>query len=78
MLSQLAAFKTDAIENTLGAIPAFKNYKLNSATSSIVVEYDATLIDPTWVDAFFSDSSDAAEQACISIANSINVNGVNQ
>ena len=51
IVAQLAKFKSQDIEHALASIPAFKNYKLNSATGSILIEYDAQQINPEWINA---------------------------
>lgn len=75
IVAHLASYRSDDIESTLASIPAFKNYKLNSATGSIVIEYDANQIQPSWVDALFSESDQDAENACYAIAERLNSNG---
>ncbi|MDA0149032.1 HMA2 domain-containing protein [Vibrio sp. LaRot3] len=75
IVAQLAKFKTQDIERALASIPAFKNYKLNSVTGSILIEYDASLVNPEWINALFSESDLHAEQACYAIAESLNLNG---
>ncbi|WP_422462654.1 MULTISPECIES: hypothetical protein [unclassified Endozoicomonas] len=68
ILTKLVGFKVADIETVLSDIPAFKNYKLNSATDSVVIDYDAETINPQWVDALFCESEADAEQACYRIA----------
>ncbi|AQW59640.1 hypothetical protein A9237_13980 [Vibrio owensii] len=75
MVAHLAKFRSDDIEKAISSIPAFKNYKLNSATGSIVIEYDPMTVNPKAIDALFSDSEQAAEQACYSIAEQLDLNG---
>lgn len=76
LVAQFATMKTNDIEQTLASIPAFKNYTLNSATGSIVIEYDPQIIKPQWVDALFSPSPSDAEQACYAIAQRLRLDGV--
>lgn len=76
IVAQLALMKVGEVEQTLADIPAFKSYKLNSATGSIVIEYDATIIKPSWIDALFAGSDKDAEQACYTIAQCLNLDGV--
>ncbi|MGF1765342.1 HMA2 domain-containing protein [Aliivibrio kagoshimensis] len=75
LVAQLAKFKSSEIEKVLASIPAFKNYQLNTATGSIVIEYDATLIDAQRVDEMFSDSCEVAEQACHALAQQLSQGG---
>ncbi|KAB1458395.1 hypothetical protein BIY22_01025 [Vibrio panuliri] len=77
IVAHLAKYKLQDIEHALAAIPAFKNYKLNSVTGSILIEYDPVIIQPQLVDRLFSGSDQQAEQACYAIAESLNLNGVN-
>lgn len=77
IMAHLAKYKLQDIECTLASIPAFKNCKLNSATGSILIEYDASLVNPHWIEQLFSDSEQQAEQACYLIAESLNLDGVN-
>ncbi|WP_081094942.1 MULTISPECIES: HMA2 domain-containing protein [Vibrio] len=75
IVAHLAKFRSDDIEKAISSIPAFKNYKLNNATGSIVIEYDPMTVNPKAIDALFSDSEQAAEQACYSIAEQLDLNG---
>ncbi|KLV05133.1 hypothetical protein ABT56_12955 [Photobacterium aquae] len=75
-MAHLASFNKQDIEQYLADIPALKNYKLNSATGSIVIEYDAAMINPAVIEALFSDSDSDAEQACMVLGRCIDVNGV--
>ncbi len=76
IVAHLAALRAKDIELTIASVPAFKNYKLNSATGSILIEYDADVINPKWIEAIFSRSKTDAEQACYLIAESLNLDGV--
>ncbi|NOH30962.1 MULTISPECIES: HMA2 domain-containing protein [Vibrio] len=75
IVAHIANFRSDDIEQAIASISAFKNYKLNSATGSIVIEYDATQIEPKWVDMLFAGSEQDAERACYAIAERLNLNG---
>ena len=75
LVAHLARYKSGEIEQVIASIPAFKNYQLNTATGSIVIEYDATLIDAHRIDEMFSDSSDIAEQACHALAQQLSQDG---
>ena len=77
IVAHLAKYKLQDIEHALAAIPAFKNYKLNSVTGSILIEYDPVVIQPQLIDRLFAGSDQQAEQACYAIAESLNLNGVN-
>ncbi|WP_083627130.1 HMA2 domain-containing protein [Vibrio ponticus] len=76
IVAHLAKYKVQDIEHALASIPAFKNYKLNSVTGSILLEYDPTVIQPLLIDVLFSGTEQEAEQACYDIAKSLNLNGV--
>lgn len=73
IIAQLASFRNKEIEQAIASVPAFKNYKINEATGSIVIEYDATSIQPSTIDALFSDSAVEAEQACYALAEQLNL-----
>ncbi len=75
LVAHIASYRSDDIEQAITSIPAFKNYKLNSATGSVVIEYDADQVPPEWIDSLFSDSDQVAEQACHAIVERLNVNG---
>lgn len=75
LLAHIANYKSNDIEQIIASIPAFKNYKLNMSTGSIVIEYDASLIEAHWVDGLFSDSNEVSEQACYAIAQRLSLNG---
>ncbi|WKY60505.1 cation transporter [Vibrio sp. SNU_ST1] len=68
IVAHLASFRNSEIEQAISSVPAFKNYKINVATGSIVIEYDANNIQSSTIDALFSDSEVEAEQACYSLA----------
>ncbi len=75
IVAHLARFHNDDIEKAISSIPAFKHYKVNGATGSIVIEYDPNSVSPSLIDALFSDSEQAAEQACYDIAQQLDLNG---
>ncbi|BDM64218.1 hypothetical protein NFHSH190041_16700 [Shewanella sp. NFH-SH190041] len=75
ILTQLVSFNTDKIEQAIAAIPAFKNYKINNTTHSILIEYDIGVIRPEWIDSLFSGSEKDAELACYAIAQQLNLDG---
>lgn len=75
IVAQLASLRSNEVEGVLDSIPAFKNYKLNKATGSIVIEYDASVIEPNAINALFSENASQAEQACYQIAEQLNLNG---
>lgn len=75
IVAHLARFRNDDIEKAIASIPAFKHYKLNHATGSIVIEYDPNALDPALVDALFSESPHIAEQACYGIARQLELDG---
>lgn len=72
LLAQLSSYRSHDIEKALESVPAFKNYQLNAATGSIVIEYDPIAIEPSWINALFSDNEENAELACYKIAERIN------
>ncbi|MGL6258603.1 HMA2 domain-containing protein [Vibrio sp. WXL210] len=76
IVAHLASYRSDDIEQAIAAIPAFKDYKLNTATGSVLIEYDAKLISPEWIDALFAQSESQAREACYAIAGSMTTNGV--
>lgn len=69
ILSALAQFKSDEVIATLEKVKAFKSHKLNLATGSLLIEYDAQLIEPKLLDALFSDSEAEARDACDQLSN---------
>ncbi|MFT5879935.1 MAG: copper chaperone CopZ [Moritella sp.] len=71
IIAHLAKLKTSEIESSLQQIPAFKRYKLNMATGSIVIEYDTSIVTPHVIEAIFSTSDSTAEQACQELAASL-------
>ncbi|MGI2029666.1 hypothetical protein ACTL6P_24590 [Endozoicomonas acroporae] len=75
ILTKLAGFKAADIETVLSDIPAFKNYILNCATDSIVIDYDAEIINPQWLDELFCESEADAAQACYQIARCLELDG---
>ncbi len=44
VISYLRDFNTDGIKSTLQSFPALKDYRLNIAAGSLVIEYDAQVI----------------------------------
>lgn len=75
IIAHLARFNTNDITRALDSIPAFKTYKLNSSTSSILIEYDQSLVDPALLDNIFADDASIAEKACFELADRLNLNG---
>ena len=73
IVAQLASYRSDEIEQALASVPAFRKYKINTATGSIVIEYDPTCIQPSTIDTLFSDSAAEAEQACYALAEQLNL-----
>ncbi len=75
IVAHLASFKSDDIEQAIAAVPAFRSYKVNKATGSILIEYDASTIEHSLITALFDESEAEAEQACYAIAAALNLNG---
>ncbi|MCG9582350.1 HMA2 domain-containing protein [Vibrio tubiashii] len=75
ILAHLASYKSDAIEEAISSVPAFKSYQVNKATGSILIEYDASLVEPALITELFAESEVNAEQACYAIAEKLNLNG---
>lgn len=75
IVAHLASFKSESIEEAIASVPAFKSYKVNKATGSILIEYDAKAVEPQYIADLFSDSEQVAEQACYAIAEQLNLNG---
>ncbi len=75
IIAHLASYKSDAIEEALSSVTAFKNYTVNKATGSILIEYDPSAIAPSHITALFDESEANAEQACYAIAEQLNLNG---
>jgi hypothetical protein len=73
IIAQLARFRNKEIEQAIASVPAFKNYKINASTGSILIEYDTASIQPSTIDALFSDSVVEAEQACYTLAEQLNL-----
>ncbi len=68
IVAHLAKFNKGNIEQLIQEQPAFRNYKLNTATGSLVIEYDPKLVPPNLIDLIFCGSDQDAEQACYAIA----------
>lgn len=77
IMVHLATIKMADVERAIASIPAFKNYKLNSDTGSILIEYDAHIINPEWIDMLFSESEADVQHACESIAQRLDMDGMN-
>ena len=75
IVAQLATYRSDEIEQSLTDFPALKQYKINKSTGSIVIEYDAELLNPASVDDLFSASDGVVEQAFHAITKQLNLNG---
>ncbi|OAN18772.1 hypothetical protein A3K86_02685 [Photobacterium jeanii] len=67
-MAHLASFNQASVEQALQGIPALKQYKINNATSSILIEYDPSVVQPHLIEGLFSESEQEAEQACYAIA----------
>lgn len=68
IVAHLAKFNKSQIEQLIQEQPAFKGYKLNTATGSLVIEYDPKVVPPNLIDLVFSQSDQDAEQTCYAIA----------
>ncbi|QUM83029.1 cation transporter [Moritella sp. 5] len=77
IMAHLVTIKVTDIEQALADIPAFKNYKINSDTGSILIEYDAGIIKPEFINQLFSESEVDVQQAYLNIAASLKMDGVN-
>ena len=78
IVAHLARFNARDIEHALANIPAFKNYELNSGTGSILIEYDAKIVEPTLIEDLFSSDDSIVERACYTLADHLNLDGVKQ
>lgn len=77
IIAHLARFNAHDIERVLDRIPAFRNYKINSSTGSILIEYDSDLISPQLLETLFSQDDHVAKQACYDLADCLNLDGAN-
>ncbi|WCE30846.1 HMA2 domain-containing protein [Vibrio sp. SCSIO 43137] len=75
IIAHLARFNSDDIARALDDIPAFRNYKLNSSTGSVLIEYDPGTVSPALIEELFSQEDSVAEQACYKLADCLNLNG---
>lgn len=75
IIAHLARFNSDDIAKALDDIPAFRNYKLNRSTGSILIEYDPQVVQPALLEQLFSPEDSIAEQACYKLADCLNLNG---
>ncbi|WED24673.1 cation transporter [Vibrio sp. JC009] len=75
IIAHLARFNAGDIKRALDDIPAFRNYKLNSSTGSILIEYDPGLVSPALIEELFSPDDNIAERACYALADCLNLNG---
>ncbi|AMO55105.1 hypothetical protein GZ77_12005 [Endozoicomonas montiporae] len=73
---QLLSYKSTDVEKILANMPAFKNYKIKNSTNSIVIEYDASVIRPEWINAMFSESDTEAKKACYEVARQLKSEGL--
>ena len=78
ILAHLARFNAQEIEDGLASVPAFKSYRLNHATNSILIEYDASVVPPVVINALFSEVDAEAENACVALGQLVETNGVNR
>ncbi|CAG8999474.1 MAG: hypothetical protein CENE_01448 [Candidatus Celerinatantimonas neptuna] len=77
IMAHLARFNAHDIERVLDSVPAFRNYKLNSSTGSILIEYDSDLIYPQLLETLFSQDDNVAKQACYDLMDCLNLDGAN-
>lgn len=77
IMVHLSAIKQSDIEQALAEIPAFQNYKINKSTGSILIEYDANIINPEFINQLFSESEIDVQQAYLNIATSLEMDGIN-
>ncbi len=77
IIAHLARFNEQDISNTLDKVPALRNYQLNKTTGSILIEYDASVVNPVLLDDLFSGDDSTAKRACYDLADCLNINGVN-
>lgn len=75
IIAHLARFNAKDIEKTLNDIPAFKHYKLNGSTGSVLIEYDPVVVNPSLLDELFSTDDNVAEQACYKLADCLSLDG---
>jgi hypothetical protein len=75
IIAHFARFNARDIERVLDDIPAFRNYKLNRSTASILIEYDPDLVNPSLLEALFSLDDAIAERACYDLADCLNLDG---
>lgn len=75
LLAHFTSYSVDDIEEVLQKIPAFKQYKINYATGSVVIEYDAEQVPPHLIEELFSDSDESARQACNLISERLDLDG---
>ncbi len=77
LLAHFTKFSTSEIDQAIQKIPALKNYKLNSVTGSLVIEYDVKQIKPQQIEALFSESEHEAKQAYYALSDSLDIDGAN-
>ncbi len=63
ILQQLAGFDLGQAKGAISNFPALKDYRINLATSSVVIEYDHALVNPTLVDSLFADDEPSFRSA---------------
>lgn len=68
IIAHLARFNVKDIEKSLDEITAFKNYKVNPSTGSILIEYDSELVSPLLISDLFSSDDAIVERAYYDIA----------
>lgn len=63
IIGHLAGLHAHNIEKVLAQLPALKSYDVTSSTGSILIGYDATVVNPGDIEALFSEDEGAAQQA---------------
>ncbi|WP_299020390.1 HMA2 domain-containing protein [uncultured Photobacterium sp.] len=69
IMQQLASFDMSTAKSAISNFPALKNYRLNLATSSVVIEYDHGLINPNLIDTLFAEDEPAFQAAVSELHN---------
>ncbi|QIZ76227.1 HMA2 domain-containing protein [Ferrimonas lipolytica] len=71
IVAKLARYKTtQTMEHAIQFAP-LKRYQLNSETNSLLLEYDAAVIEPQLLDRLFHDDDQQARAACTSLINTL-------
>ncbi|MFC3187231.1 HMA2 domain-containing protein [Shewanella intestini] len=76
LVAQLMQFNLSNVDEVIEQVPAFLSYKLNKSTGSIVIEYDAKLVTPQWVEQLFGESDEQAKQAYFAFAQYLSDQGI--